>query len=40
MLDPARSKAMTADEIKELKKSLKANWVLSDEGDPELTFRR
>jgi len=40
MLDPARSKAMTAEEIKELKKSLKANWVLSDEGDPELTFRR
>ncbi|HEY2840354.1 MAG TPA: hypothetical protein VGJ26_14455 [Pirellulales bacterium] len=40
LLDPTKSKPLTAVEIKDLKKSLRANWVLSDEGNPELTFRR
>jgi len=31
---------LTAEEVNQLKKSLRANWVLSNEGNPEYTFRR
>lgn len=40
MNDPTKTKPLTAAEIVELKRSLRANWVLSEERDPELTFRR
>lgn len=40
MSEKANLKPLTAAEIRDLKKSLRANWVLSDEGNAELTFRR